>query len=119
KADGDRLVLEGRVDGGKGMHYRAVAQIRADDASVADGKVDHADGVTILLAAATNYFGDDQLESRIDGHLTTAAKKDYATLLADHVTDYQKYFRRVTLDLGADPQAEQLSTEERVERVKT
>src|SRR6185369_14112419 len=48
--------------------------------------------------------------------LKAAAKKDYKALLAVHVADHQKLFRRVQLDLGKTSSCE-LPTNERLKRV--
>jgi alpha-L-fucosidase 2 len=40
----------------------------------------------------------------------------YSDLLARHVADYQRFFRRVALDLGTAPEAEKLPTDARLAR---
>ena len=67
--------------------------------------VDGADEALILLAAATSYRKYDDVGGDPDkatkATLAAAAKRDYATLRADHVADHRRLFRRVSLDLGS------------------
>ncbi|MGC4013405.1 MAG: glycoside hydrolase N-terminal domain-containing protein [Luteolibacter sp.] len=74
--------------------------------------VDHADSVTLLLAAGTDFKQGRETNWRgvmpheaIVARLNAAAKTPYADLLAAHVRDYRNLFARVELDLGgkADP----------------
>ena len=61
--------------------------------------------MTLLIAAATDYQGfagrqtKDPLAATSDD-LNKAAKKSYESLRQAHVADYQKYFQRVSLQLG-------------------
>ena len=115
---------------GNGMRFDARARIVAEGGNViAEGdvlRVTAADAVTILVAAATGFRGFDkppdtpaaELARRTAGQLDAAARKPYAQLLADHVADYQRLFRRVSLDLGASPSAA-LPTDERLAAAKT
>ena len=76
-------------------------------------RVERADSVTILLAANTDYYGKDP-EGRNAEHLAKAAAA--TDLLGAHVADYQKLFRRVTLDLGRTDAAA-LPTDERLKNI--
>ena len=73
------------------------------------------DGVTIVLAAATNFknYRDVSADpkARVSATLATAGEQGYQKLRAQHVADYQRLFRRVTLDLGPAPD---LPTDERI-----
>jgi alpha-L-fucosidase 2 len=81
--------------------------------------VDNANAVTIVFAARTSYRGSDPIGS-VERDLANASRKPYATLLADHVADYQRLFRRVDLRLGAAvaPEISSLPTDERLARVQ-
>lgn len=74
-------------------------------------------GVTLILAAATNFknYRDVSADphARVEATLSAAKAKGYAALRAEHLADYQRLFRRVTLDLGTSPAA-QLPTDERI-----
>lgn len=62
-------------------------------------KVEKADAVTIFLTAATNYWGKDEKDQSLQ-QITAACRKSYGDIMNSHISDYQSYFRRVTLDLG-------------------
>jgi alpha-L-fucosidase 2 len=83
-----------------------------------DGRVavTGADSATLLLSGATNFknyrdvTGDPK--ARNDAALARVRAKEYRALLAEHVADHQKLFRRVALDLGGAPPA--IPTDERI-----
>ena len=86
---------------------------------VCDGKsltVANSDAVTLLLSAGTSFNGPDKSPSRDGrnpaavalGPLDAAEKKSYRNLLARHIADYQKLFRRVEINLGETPGASDL-----------
>jgi alpha-L-fucosidase 2 len=100
-----------------GMKFRGVLQALPDGGKMRvednDVVIEGADSVTLLIAAATNFRGQDP-DSRTDRDLTAAARKPYAQLRAAHVADYQRYFHRVDLQLAdATPD---LPTDERLVR---
>lgn len=88
--------------------------------------VTDADSVTLLIAAATSYknYADvtgqplsitkHQIAAATDkcrhGHQVNATDK----LLADHIAEHQRLFRRVSLDLGDSGDAASLPTDERI-----
>jgi alpha-L-fucosidase 2 len=80
------------------------------------------DAVTLRLVAATSFNGPHKSPSR-EGRdpaaecvrtLQLSDGLDYARILAGHERDFQGLFGRVTLDLGHDPGAESLPTDERL-----
>jgi alpha-L-fucosidase 2 len=78
--------------------------------------VERANATTLLFAAATDYRGKNP-EALCEKQMATAAAKTYRELRAAHVADYQKLFRRVTIDLGGADASER-PTDERLEAVK-
>ncbi|MBK9990248.1 MAG: glycoside hydrolase family 95 protein [Verrucomicrobia bacterium] len=110
--DGDTLVMRGQggdVNGIKGqLKYEARTKLVAVGGKVTTDEksmtVTGADEVTLLIAAATSYKRFDDV-SGVPASITTAqlasvAGKSFAELRAIHITDYQRLFRRVTIDLG-------------------
>ncbi|HEY8933450.1 MAG TPA: glycoside hydrolase family 95 protein, partial [Rariglobus sp.] len=82
--------------------------------------VKDADEALVILACATSYALDYQANYRgpapepiVTQQLAAAAAKPYDRLRADHIADYQKFFHRVTLDLGSTDAA-QAPTDERL-----
>ncbi|MBT1702179.1 glycoside hydrolase family 95 protein [Chryseosolibacter indicus] len=79
-------------------------------------QVKEADNVTILISAATNYKQKDYEEYALR-YLNNAAKLSYLKLKERHITDYQKYFNRVSFSLGANDTVN-VPTDVRLSRVK-
>jgi alpha-L-fucosidase 2 len=73
--------------------------------------------VTIYISIATNFnnyndiSGDEN--ARVNSYLNKAYAKSFQQILPAHIAAYQKYFNRVTIDLG-NTDAEKLSTDERL-----
>jgi alpha-L-fucosidase 2 len=127
KPDGaDRIVMDGKAiardpahdaEGEAGVRFRAVLTGIVEGGRIlTEGSellVDRANAVTLLLAAATDFRGNSP-EQTCDARIK-AARKPYQQLRAEHVADYQRYFRRVQFQLaGAAPD---LPTDERLSRV--
>ena len=87
-------------------------------------RVTKADEVTLFIAAGTSYHGFDRSPGRqgVDPaaisrrHLDAAQARSAADLLARHVADHQRLYRRVALDLGDSPGQAASTTEERLAR---
>jgi alpha-L-fucosidase 2 len=106
------------------LHVRALAE---GGTVTIDGQtlvVANANAVTLLLSAGTSFNGPDKSPGR-EGRdptaeavrpLVAAQARPYADLLARHVADHQRLFRRVGLDLGSSPGANALPTGERLVR---
>jgi alpha-L-fucosidase 2 len=119
-AGDDRLNLVGALGGGKGLSFLASVKILADggqlDAYPERIYAQNANAITLIVAAATSYRGKDHRAS-VERTLAAAAATPYDTLKSDHVADHQKLFRRVALELGANPLVS-TPTDERLDRVK-
>lgn len=76
-----------------------------------------ADSVTLLVAAATGYRHADPLAA-VQETLQRAVGMSYETLKERHISDYQRYFRRVTLQLMESEDLDGLTTDRRLLRVK-
>jgi len=67
-------------------------------------QVSKANAVTLYVSIATNFINYKNISGnevqKAAQYLQQAVKKSYAVLKADHVKEYQKYFNRVSLDLG-------------------
>jgi alpha-L-fucosidase 2 len=117
-AAGDSLIMQGRLDGGSGLKFQSTLKALAEGGSVkAQGDrlvINKADAVTLLVAASTNYRGNDQ-QATCERQIKRAAAQSYAKLRDAHVADYQSLFNRVELELG-DPS--ELPTDKRLERMK-
>ncbi|AWK06248.1 hypothetical protein HYN56_19240 [Flavobacterium crocinum] len=71
--------------------------------------IDKADEVVIRIALATNFKNYKELSEnpfqKSEAVLEKASQKNYATAYQNHVSAYQKYFNRVSLNLGDSPQS--------------
>jgi alpha-L-fucosidase 2 len=128
-ADGTNgLLMTGQLNNGtdgKGMNYavRLRALNKGGDVAVFDNtlRVNHADEVVLQLSAATDYIGfagrrtrEPLATSLLD--VQRAASKNFETLRHSHIRDYQRYFNRVSLQLGTpNSAASSLSTPKRLE----
>ncbi len=97
---------------GMGMRFEAWLKVVPDGGTIVPGEnqlqVKGANAVILLLAAGTGYKGFEQfpdtgaeaIAATCREHVEAAAAKPYGRLWQDHVAEHQKWFRRVTLDLG-------------------
>lgn len=112
-----------------GVHYAALLDARATGGTVRSSRVAlhvrDADALTLLLAAKTDYNCSAPAQPlALDLHATCAKTiqaatcKPYEQLLREHVAEHRRLFRRVALDLGANPHPD-LPTNARLERVRS
>jgi len=121
------LLMTGQLDNGtdgKGVKY--AARIRAVNhggtVSVQGNvlSVSNADEVILFITAATDYHGFAGREltnpmAATLNDLNKAARKSYSSLRKAHIADYQKYFQRVSLQIGPyDAAAASMPTPERI-----
>lgn len=118
------IVCEGTVSSNGLLHNTQIVVVA--DGTVSETtyndkeaiNVTNANEVTVYITAATDYentFYDDaqstayyyrtgetatQLNSRVQAVATSAVKKGYEKVLADHIADYTELYNRVSLDLG-------------------
>ncbi|KAA5542981.1 glycosyl hydrolase family 95 catalytic domain-containing protein [Adhaeribacter rhizoryzae] len=102
-ANGNELTLQEHVNSGVGVKMATRIKILNEGGTVAAAanglSVSNANTVTLLLTAATDYWGNEPLTTA-NKQLTAAASKVFSQLQAEHVQDYQRYFKRVDLNLG-------------------
>ena len=114
-----RLVLTGTTPFG-GVRFATVLEARAEGGRVmVDGsrlRIESADAVTLVVTAQSTFRHADPL-ALARTQAEAAAGQPWTSLRAAHVADYQKLYRRVSLDLGADASASS-TTDERLRRVK-
>ncbi|WP_290973372.1 glycoside hydrolase family 95 protein [Flavobacterium sp.] len=111
----DHEGVEGKVQ------FNALARVKTQGGSIsaADNKlkIEKADSVVIMVSIASNFVnyndisGDEKKEAQ--SYLDKAFVKNYDKMKTAHIAAYQKYFKRVNLDLGATEQAK-LPTDERL-----
>ena len=81
-------------------------------------RIAKADSATLLIAAATSYKNYQDVsgdpEAIVKKQLSSAGKKTFNQLLATHIAEHQRLFRRVELSLGKTD-AMKLPTDERIQ----
>jgi alpha-L-fucosidase 2 len=82
----------------------------------------NADAVTLVLVAATSFENFQQIRAdpadRCASTMSAVGNKPFEALLGAHVTDYQRLFRRVSLDPGTNDRSA-LPTDMRLQRMKS
>ncbi len=123
----DELVLSGitsdfeKVKGG--VQFKAKIKIVAKGGTVSANdtslNVSKADVATIYISMASNFKNYNDIsadaDERVNKDMQNALKKSYSQALEDHIADYQRYFNRVSLDLGVTD-AVKKPTDVRLER---
>jgi alpha-L-fucosidase 2 len=97
---------------GEGMYFSAILQAQVQGGTIrASGDklvIANATAFTILLSAATGFHGFqskpdtplNDITAKATALLDSATSKPFVELRERHVDDYQRMFRRVSLDLG-------------------
>ncbi|MEN6426924.1 MAG: glycoside hydrolase N-terminal domain-containing protein, partial [Phycisphaerales bacterium] len=132
-ADGtDGLIMTGQMDDGlngtNGIKY--VTRLRAitdrGTITTTDGRlrIDGANAVTLLLAAGTDYklhppdYRGDDPQKTTAAQLAQAGARSYTDLRDRHIADYQRLFRRTSLNLDGSPKAANAPTDERLKALR-
>jgi alpha-L-fucosidase 2 len=132
-ASGTTLQFVGHL--ANGMTYQATALVKLENGTssiVMDNgssklKITKADAITILFTGATNFsnkrernWKGEEPDVKIKQILADVATKPYATLLSNHIKDYQQLFNTVSLRLAETSAAQRdLTTKQRIINYKT
>ena len=111
----DHEGVEGKV------RFNAIAKFKAEGGSINAAenviKVEKANSVLIYVSIASNFVnykdisGDENKLAKL--FLDKVFNKNFDKMKKAHITDYQKYFKRVKLDLGTSEEAK-LPTDKRL-----
>jgi alpha-L-fucosidase 2 len=124
-ASPDTLILSGTNGAAEGIggalkfqtRVRVLARRGQTSADTDAISVRNADSAILIIAAATSYksFADTSGDPAaiVEKQCEAASKKGFANLLKSHVTEHQRLFRRVRLDLG-QTESMKLPTNERI-----
>ena len=104
---GDQEGLEGKVE--FTTRVRVLHKGGALSASETGLSLEGADEALVLVSTGTNFTDYKSLTADADKEasdiLEAASGKNYNSMRKAHVSEYQKYFDRVSLDLGTTPAA--------------
>ena len=116
-----------RFDEKRGTRFTAAFKLKNSGGKISSTDstltVTDANEVVLYVSLATSFNGFDK-NPATEGlnhqkialqQLSKASKKSFTALLKNHITDYQKFFNRVKLDLGKTS-APDLPTNERLKR---
>ena len=103
-------------DAKHGTRFQCQVRVLPDAGTMqsVDGKikVQAANAVTLLIAAASDYRGG-RPESACAAALDAASRQSYDSLRKAHIADYSVLYRRVSIDLGRSGAASKLPIDER------
>jgi alpha-L-fucosidase 2 len=106
------LTFTGALSNGLKYEAKLVALNDGGTIQTSDGKIEFksCNSLTLLVAAGTDYVMDYSRKYRgedphaaIEQRLAAASKKNYDALKAAHIAEFQSYFNRVALNVGATP----------------
>lgn len=116
----DHIVMQGGFFNGEGIKFEAHLKIVNEGGTLSHSgeyiRVEDADSVILIIAAGTNYRGNNPYETCLQ-QITEVSHKQFDVLLKAHIDDYRKLFNRVDFDLG---ESENLAfpTNERLEKLR-
>ncbi|MCF8359836.1 MAG: glycoside hydrolase family 95 protein [Prolixibacteraceae bacterium] len=125
---GNTIKMTGQVTAGgvdtknlnPGVHYCTLVKIIPANGSVRTSgnniEVENCNEVIVFITATTNYWGQDP-EQVCKERIKKAVNQKYSSLKAKHITDYQSYYNRVSLNLGGKDYTS-VPTDKRLEKVK-
>jgi len=101
---GNEITMNEHVGDGIGVKMATRLKLITEGGTMSSGgdsiRVEKANTVTILLTAATDYFGADPSITTAR-QMAAAVSHQYEELKKAHIADYQSLFKRVDLDLGS------------------
>ena len=127
----NELIMTGIMDNGKkgnGMEYmvRVKAKLTGGKQSTSGDKliIKNADEVVLYLTASTDYLPNYPVykgrgyKKITKTNLENAVVEKFNQLKNQHISDYQKYFNRVSLQLTGNGQTDDMATDERLKKIK-
>ena len=118
----NRILVRGRSEGENGVSFSTMYTIVSDGGTIerigATLLCKNANVATIYLCARTDQR-DVNTVDWCHKKLDSIAGLHYETLRSRHIEDYQKYFGKVSLDLGSSPEKEALPTDKRLQLLRS
>ncbi len=129
-ANGNEIVISGTTSDHEGVEgkirFKGIVMIKLDGGKITSTDstlvVSNANAATLYISIATNFNHYNDISGneseRATGYLNTAFAKSYNQIQKSHIAAYQKYFNRVTLNLGTT-EAVKLPTDERLKNFRS
>lgn len=103
-SNGNEITMNEHVGNGTGVKMFSRLKVLSDGGAIISGSdsisVQKANSATILLTAATDYYGGDP-SLITNTQLEAVSGIEYNNIKNYHIRDYQSFFKRVDLDLGS------------------
>ena len=123
--EGNQVLMSGvssNFEGQKGkVKFQGRIEAKNDGGEVSSSNgilsINKADSVTLYISIATNFknyqdISEDEV-AKSKSYLAQAVSKDFETIKKEHIAYYQKFFNRVSLDLGTNELIKK-TTDERI-----
>ena len=118
--DGNNIIMSEHVEDGQGVYFETHLSLMnsGGDVTAKDNGlvVSGAKSIELRIVAATDYAGGEPGEM-CKSAISKANNKSYEKILSDHVEEYQGFFNRVSIDLGASV-TDSLVTNDRLKEVR-
>lgn len=115
------IQMTGQMGGKGGVDFCLAAKIVESDGKIYTiGNriiLEEASEATLLLTIRTSFYGDDPV-AWCEETLKEAEKYNYSTLKSEHIRDYQKYYKRLSIDLTVDTKFSSIPTDRRLDSIK-
>ncbi|UOY04942.1 glycoside hydrolase family 95 protein [Muricauda sp. SCSIO 64092] len=115
-ATDNRIILKHHLNHGRGVQFEARVVVIIDGGTLkVEGqqlKVNKANSMEIRIVAGTDYFKGNPA-TICDTYEQSLKSRSYQNILQDHITDYQRLFNRVRIELPAT-EAAKFATDERI-----
>ena len=103
-AAANKIAMSEHVGDGLGVRMTAILWAVPEGGKIVSRgdsiRFEKANSVTLFLTAATDYSGTDPVETAIN-RMNSVSVKPYKEIRENHITDYQSFFNRVSIDLGS------------------
>jgi alpha-L-fucosidase 2 len=100
----DAISMSEHVGDGIGVKMETKLKFIPEGGKIISGgdsiRIEKANAVTIILTAATDYFGKDP-SAVTSEQMNAISVRSYSDIKQEHIADYQSLFNRVSLDLGS------------------
>ena len=115
-ANGNKIILKHHLSDGNGVQFEARVVVMTDGGTITvEGqqlRVNRANSIEIRIVAGTDYSQGNPA-TICDTYEQSLSGKNYQSILKDHITDYQRLFNRVSIELPAT-EAAKFATDERI-----